>query len=46
MAGGIAMAGGIVTLCVYEGEGHGFRQPEHQLDEYRRIGGFLDEHVG
>ena len=46
MAAGIATARGIVTLCVYEGEGHGFRQPEHQLDEYRRIGAFIDEHVG
>jgi dipeptidyl aminopeptidase/acylaminoacyl peptidase len=46
MAAGIAMAGGIVTLRVYEGEGHGIRQPEHQLDEYRRMGEFLDEHVG
>lgn len=46
MASGIAMAGGIVSLCVYEGEGHGFRQPEHQLDEYHRIGAFIAEHVG
>ena len=46
MAAAIAEAGGIVALCVYEGEGHGFRQPEHQLDEYRRIGSFIAEHVG
>ena len=43
---GLALKIGIVALCVYEGEGHGFRQPEHQLDEYRRIGGFIAEHVG
>ncbi len=41
----IVEGGGLVELCVYEGEGHGFRQPQHQLDEYRRIGRFLDEHI-
>jgi len=30
---------------VYEGEGHGFRQPANQLDEYRRMGEFLDRVV-
>lgn len=34
-------AGADVTLHVYEGEGHGFRQPANQLDEYQRIGAFL-----
>ena len=34
-------AGGDVELVVYEGEGHGFRKPENQLDEYRRMQGFL-----
>jgi dipeptidyl aminopeptidase/acylaminoacyl peptidase len=37
--------GGEVTLHVYEGEGHGFRQPVHQADEYRRIEEFLARHV-
>jgi dipeptidyl aminopeptidase/acylaminoacyl peptidase len=45
LAARMATAGGIVELCVYEGEGHGFRQPDHQLDEYRRIGRFLADHV-
>ena len=34
-------AGGDVELHVYEGEGHGFRQPANQLDEYRRMADFL-----
>ena len=38
-------AGGRVELVVYEGEGHGFRKPENQLDEYRRMQGFLASHV-
>ncbi|MDP9464398.1 MAG: prolyl oligopeptidase family serine peptidase, partial [Actinomycetota bacterium] len=38
-------AGGDVELVVYEGEGHGFRKPENQLDEYRRMQGFLARHV-
>jgi dipeptidyl aminopeptidase/acylaminoacyl peptidase len=42
----IVEGGGFVELCVYEGEGHGFRQPVNQLDEYRRIGEFLRENVG
>ncbi|MDO8389363.1 MAG: prolyl oligopeptidase family serine peptidase [Actinomycetota bacterium] len=37
--------GGRVELHVYAGEGHGFRQPANQLDEYRRIGDFLARHV-
>ncbi len=41
----IAEAGGIVELCVYEGEGHGIRQPINQLDEYLRIGEFLANHL-
>jgi len=41
----IVEAEGTVELCVYEGEGHGFRQPVNQLDEYRRIGAFLQEYV-
>jgi dipeptidyl aminopeptidase/acylaminoacyl peptidase len=37
--------GGDVDLIVYEGEGHGFRKPENQLDEYRRMQRFLAVHV-
>ncbi len=45
LAARIVEAGGFVELRVYPGEGHGFRQPDHQLDEYRRIGEFIAEHV-
>lgn len=38
-------AGGQVEFVVYEGEGHGFRKPENQLDEYRRMQAFLAGHV-
>ena len=38
-------AGGRVELVVYEGEGHGFRKPDNQLDEYRRTQVFLATHV-
>jgi len=41
----IVESGGFVELCVYDGEGHGFRQPVNQLDEYRRIGEFIRENV-
>ncbi len=34
-------AGGEVTFQVMEGEGHGFRSPEHKLLEYRLIADFL-----
>jgi len=37
----VQAAGGQIELRVYPGEGHGFRQPANQLDEYRRIEGFL-----
>ncbi len=42
----IVDSGGFVELCVYSGEGHGFRQPVNQLDEFRRMESFLREHVG
>ena len=38
-------AGGHVELVIYEGEGHGFRNPQNQLDEYRRMSAFLAAHV-
>ena len=41
----VRAAGGDIELHVYEGEGHGLRQRENQLDEYRRIAGFLARHV-
>jgi dipeptidyl aminopeptidase/acylaminoacyl peptidase len=37
--------GGHVEFVVYEGEGHGFRRPENQLDEYRHMQAFLAAHV-
>jgi dipeptidyl aminopeptidase/acylaminoacyl peptidase len=41
----VRAAGGVVELHVYPGEGHGFRQRDHQLDEFHRIEGFLSRHV-
>ena len=37
-------AGGDVELHLFEGEGHGFRQPVNQLAEYRLITSFLTRH--
>jgi dipeptidyl aminopeptidase/acylaminoacyl peptidase len=45
LAAEVRAAGGTVELHCYPGEGHGWRRPEHQLDEYRRIGSFLERHV-
>lgn len=45
LAAAIEKAGGAVELHVYPGEGHGFRDPLNKLDEYRRMGEFLDRHV-
>jgi dipeptidyl aminopeptidase/acylaminoacyl peptidase len=42
---GCLAAGGVVDYVEYEGEGHGFRKPENQLDEYRRMQAFLSAHV-
>ena len=41
----IVGAAGDVALVVYPGEGHGFREPANQLDEYRRMAAFLDRVV-
>lgn len=46
LASAVRDAGGDVDLCVYDGEGHGFRRPENQRDEYDRIGRFLQRVVG
>ena len=45
MAERIGSHGGVVQLHVYAGEGHGFRKPANQLDEYRRMTAFVDEHI-
>jgi dipeptidyl aminopeptidase/acylaminoacyl peptidase len=37
----VRTAGGDAQVHVYPNEGHGFRQPENQLDEYRRAEDFL-----
>ena len=41
----VRAAGGEIELVVYEGEGHGFRDPEHQVDEYARTEVFLARHL-
>ena len=38
----VRAAGGSVDYVVYEGEGHGFRNPVNQRDEYERTEHFLD----
>ena len=45
MAARIAASGGVVELIVYPGEGHGFRNPDNQLDEYRRTEAFISTHM-
>jgi dipeptidyl aminopeptidase/acylaminoacyl peptidase len=45
LADQIRAAGGDPELVVYEGEGHGFRDPLHQLDEYARTEAFLARHL-
>jgi dipeptidyl aminopeptidase/acylaminoacyl peptidase len=42
----VRAAGGDVELHVYPGEGHGFRDAAHQLDEYARLEDFLSRHGG
>lgn len=46
LAAAIDDAGGQVELVVYEGEGHGFRDPAHVRDEYERTERFLERVVG
>ncbi len=46
LADRIGRAGGAVELVVYEGEGHGFRDPVNQRDEYERTERFLAALVG
>jgi dipeptidyl aminopeptidase/acylaminoacyl peptidase len=46
LAEAVRAAGGDVELVVFPGEGHGFRQPLHQLEEIERIASFLDRVVG
>jgi dipeptidyl aminopeptidase/acylaminoacyl peptidase len=41
---GVRNAGGDAQLHIYAGEGHGFRNPVNQLDEYRRLTDFLAAH--
>jgi dipeptidyl aminopeptidase/acylaminoacyl peptidase len=41
----VRAAGGDVELVVYTGEGHGFRDPANQLDEYARMESFLARHL-
>ncbi len=38
-------AGDNVTLVVYDGEGHGFRDPANTRDEYERTAAFLTDNV-
>ena len=42
----IEAVGGRVELVVFNGEGHGFRQPEHIQAEYEGTEAFLDRVVG
>jgi len=45
LAGRVRSAGGDVELHLFEGEGHGFRDPQHRLDELDLVGRFLDRVV-
>jgi len=46
LAARVEEAGGDVDFVVYDGEGHGFRQPENVTDEYERTEAFLDRVTG
>lgn len=41
----VQAAGGIADLVVYQGEGHGFRRLEVQLDEYARVTAFVERYT-
>jgi dipeptidyl aminopeptidase/acylaminoacyl peptidase len=45
MAEAIVAAGGTVEIQLYEGEGHGWRKPETQIDELERVHAFLCRYV-
>lgn len=45
LADAVRVAGGEVELKVYEGEGHGFRDPANKRDEYLRTEAFLVRHL-
>lgn len=45
MAAAIEKAGGTVEIHLYEGEGHGWRKPETQIDELERVHAFLCRYV-
>jgi dipeptidyl aminopeptidase/acylaminoacyl peptidase len=42
LARAVAAAGGDVELVIHPGEGHGFRRPEVQVDEQRRVEAFVE----
>lgn len=42
----VRAAGGDVQYTEYEGEGHGFRQRDHQLDEQARVAAFAERWLG
>lgn len=42
----VRAAGGAASLHIYSGEGHGFRDPSNQIDEYHRLDDFLGRHAG
>lgn len=46
MQSALKQAGRDVKLVVYQGEGHGGFDEEHEKDSYRQIAGFLKEHIG
>lgn len=42
LANAIAAAGGIVALVVFPGEGHGFREPANQIEQFTRSERFIE----
>ena len=45
LVAGVRAAGGDVDFVVYDGEGHGFRDPDVVADEYERTEAFLERAV-